>query len=425
MGDSEAVMEQTPYSDASVTAASDAGGSAAQATENMVGPASATVSSTGVVVSSDGSMNTDDSAAHGSDTGAGKAYGTAVNSVQQENPTVMAYDANENPAGPANSSLDSAKVAGYDTSLNGNGVSEAGAGATAGITENGVTPADGIGSGLHQPLDGSGLNAEEERLWSIVTANSLDFNAWTALIEETERMSEPNFLYAMVTGRSMLIMRRASAQWTKLQRFMNELFKELPTLWTCGCIIVFLLLEHMEILTPYSYLQQRLLKYKMSHSKVKMACMPPPLTSCVRFFSGRFKELVASRPLPELRTAEEAAVAAGANTETAGQENEGEVPPTAPEQSSKAVSASLKDEELEKYIAIREEIYKKAKDFDSKIIGFETAIRRPYFHVRPLNAAELENWHNYLDFIEGGGDFNKAKYFKLSFVSRNSGFMIV
>ncbi|XP_011080113.1 pre-mRNA-processing factor 39 isoform X3 [Sesamum indicum] len=203
----------------------------------------------------------------------------------------------------------------------------------------------------------------------------------------------------------------------------------------------------------------------MSHSKVKMACMPPPLTSCVRFFSGRlferalayvgtdylcfplwdkyieyeisqqdwprvatiytrvleipnqqldryfegFKELVASRPLSELRTAEEAAVAAGANTEAAGQENEGEVPPTGPEQSSKAVSASLKDaEELEKYIAIREEIYKKAKDFDSKIIGFETAIRRPYFHVRPLNAAELENWHNYLDFIEGGGDFNKV-----------------
>lgn len=126
----------------------------------------------------------------------------------------------------------------------------------------------------------------------------------------------------------------------------------------------------------------------------------------------RFKELVASRPLSELRTAEEAAAAAGANTEAVGQENEGEVPPSAPEQSSKAVSASLKDaEELEKYIAVREEIYKKAKDFDSKIIGFETAIRRPYFHVRPLNVAELENWHNYLDFIEGGGEFNKVTKF--------------
>lgn len=121
--------------------------------------------------------------------------------------------------------------------------------------------------------------------------------------------------------------------------------------------------------------------------------------------SCRFKELVASRPLSELRTDEEVAELAVADAE----ENEGEVPPSAAEQSSKALHASLKDaEELEKYIAIREEIYKKAKDFDSKIIGFETAIRRPYFHVRPLNVAELENWHNYLDFTEGGDDFNKV-----------------
>ncbi|KAK6164395.1 hypothetical protein DH2020_001259 [Rehmannia glutinosa] len=123
-----------------------------------------------------------------------------------------------------------------------------------------------------------------------------------------------------------------------------------------------------------------------------------------RYFEG-FKELVASRPLSELRTTEEAAAAVVANSEAVGLENEGEVPPSA----TKTVNASLKEaEELEKYIAIREEIYKKAKDFDSKIIGFETAIRRPYFHVRPLNVAELENWHNYLDFIEGGDDFNKV-----------------
>lgn len=122
----------------------------------------------------------------------------------------------------------------------------------------------------------------------------------------------------------------------------------------------------------------------------------------------RFKELVASRPLSELQTSEGAAAPAVADAETLGQENEGEVPPGA----SESVSASLKEaEELEKYIAIREEIYKNAKDFDSKIIGFETAIRRPYFHVRPLNVTELENWHNYLDFIESGDDFNKVTKF--------------
>ena len=122
-----------------------------------------------------------------------------------------------------------------------------------------------------------------------------------------------------------------------------------------------------------------------------------------------FKELAGSRPLSELTTAEETAAAAGAFSDANGQGIAGEARPDAVEQSSKPVSAGLTDaEELEKYIGIREELYKKAKDFDSKIIGFETAIRRPYFHVRPLNVAELENWHNYLDCIEREGDLNKV-----------------
>ncbi|EOX94328.1 Tetratricopeptide repeat (TPR)-like superfamily protein isoform 3 [Theobroma cacao] len=128
-----------------------------------------------------------------------------------------------------------------------------------------------------------------------------------------------------------------------------------------------------------------------------------------RYFNS-FKELAGSRPLPELRTAEEAAANASAVvSEADGQVNEGEVHPDVAEQTPKPVTAGFTEaEELEKYVAIREELYKKAKEFDSKILGFETAIRRPYFHVRPLNIAELENWHNYLDFIEREGDFNKV-----------------
>lgn len=33
------------------------------------------------------------------------------------------------------------------------------------------------------------MSSEEDRLWSIVRANSLDFDAWTALIDETEKMA--------------------------------------------------------------------------------------------------------------------------------------------------------------------------------------------------------------------------------------------
>ncbi|KAA3459283.1 pre-mRNA-processing factor 39-like [Gossypium australe] len=123
-----------------------------------------------------------------------------------------------------------------------------------------------------------------------------------------------------------------------------------------------------------------------------------------------FKELAGSRPLSELRTAEEAAAyVSGIASEADGEVLEGEVRPDAAEQTPKPVSAgSTEAVELEKYVAIREELYKKAKEFDSKILGFETAIRRPYFHVRPLNVSELENWHNYLDFIEREGDVNKV-----------------
>lgn len=124
--------------------------------------------------------------------------------------------------------------------------------------------------------------------------------------------------------------------------------------------------------------------------------------------------------MSEIRTAEEAAAVVAANLEASGQGVEGEVHPDGVEQSIKPVSAGLSEaEELEKYIAIREEMYKKAKEFDSKIIGFETAIRRPYFHVRPLIGSELENWHNYLDFIERGDDLNKvcvSSFWELSLV---------
>lgn len=36
----------------------------------------------------------------------------------------------------------------------------------------------------------SALSGEEDQLWSILMANSSDFNAWTALLEETEKLAE-------------------------------------------------------------------------------------------------------------------------------------------------------------------------------------------------------------------------------------------
>lgn len=64
---------------------------------------------------------------------------------------------------------------------------------------------------------------------------------------------------------------------------------------------------------------------------------------------------------------------------------------------------------LEEYLAVREIFYKAAKEWDSKIRDFEIAIRRPYFHVKPLDEAQLGNWHRYLDFVEKEGGFEKTK----------------
>eukprot|EP00262_Sarcandra_glabra_P008148 TRINITY_DN213_c0_g1_i1.p1 TRINITY_DN213_c0_g1~~TRINITY_DN213_c0_g1_i1.p1 ORF type:complete len:576 (+),score=118.86 TRINITY_DN213_c0_g1_i1:261-1988(+) len=153
----------------------------------------------------------------------------------------------------------------------------------------------------------------------------------------------------------------------------------------------------------YEYSQQEWSHLAMIYTRI----LENPIQQLERYFTS-FKELAGSRPLSEIRTAEEAALVA-ASLDTSGQGVEGEVYPDGAERSPKPVSAGLTEaEELEKYVAIREEMYKKAKEFDSKILDFETAIRRPYFHVRPLDDAQLDNWHNYLDFIEGGDDFNKV-----------------
>uniref|UniRef100_A0A7N0U2W6 Pre-mRNA-processing factor 39 n=1 Tax=Kalanchoe fedtschenkoi TaxID=63787 RepID=A0A7N0U2W6_KALFE len=61
-----------------------------------------------------------------------------------------------------------------------------------------------------------------------------------------------------------------------------------------------------------------------------------------------------------------------------------------------------------KYKLIGESLYRKSSLLDEKIQRYENQIRRPYFHVKPLNESELENWHCYLDFVEKQGDLDWA-----------------
>ncbi|XP_058227953.1 pre-mRNA-processing factor 39-2-like [Rhododendron vialii] len=61
---------------------------------------------------------------------------------------------------------------------------------------------------------------------------------------------------------------------------------------------------------------------------------------------------------------------------------------------------------LQRYKSIGERFYQEACELESKISSFEKNIRRPYFHVIPLDDNQLENWHHYLDFVEMQEDFD-------------------
>ncbi|XP_022954297.1 pre-mRNA-processing factor 39-like isoform X1 [Cucurbita moschata] len=386
------------------------------------------------------------------DMGNGNAYVTDPNSLQQGNHVgevdatksdVVMTDHIQNAAVAETSGMETAEVASHDSSLN---RSVAASSVNASSIENGSVIENANDASEEQHfIDGSvpPLSAEEDRLWNIVRASSLDFNAWTSLIEETEKVAEDNILKIRRVYDAFLVeFPLCYGYWKKYAdheaRFGStdkvvEVYERAVhgvtysvDIWLHYCIFAlstygdpetirrlferglayvgtdYLSFPLWDKYIEYEYMQQEWGRLAMIYTRI----LENPNQQLDRYFNS-FKELAASRPLSELESSEEAAV--DVQTEVGDQVNGEEGRPDVTEPSFKTVSAGLTEaEELEKYIAIREEIYKKAKEFDSKIIGFETAIRRPYFHVRPLNVAELDNWHSYLDFIEQEGDLNKV-----------------
>ncbi|XVE72864.1 hypothetical protein DITRI_Ditri11bG0072400 [Diplodiscus trichospermus] len=381
------------------------------------------------------------------------ASGGDPNSTGQEGQISAMYDTkpagestDQNAANVGNTAVDASKVTAYNSSLNGNVVNEAGNARTVG--NGNIFDNVGGASATQEFVDGSvaPMSGEEDRLWSIVGANSLDFNAWTSLIEETEKVAENNILkirkvydaflaefplcygywkkYAdhearigsmdkvvEVYERAVQGVTYSVDIWVLYCAFAIETYGDPETirrLFERGLAYVgtdYLSFPLWDKYIEYEYMHQEWSRLAVIYTRI----LENPNQQLDRYFNS-FKELAGSRPLSELRNAEEAAAnTSGVLSEADGKVNEREVHPDAAEQTPKPVGSGLTEaEELEKYVAVREELYKKAKDFDAKILGFETAIRRPYFHVRPLNVAELENWHNYLDFIEREGDLNKV-----------------
>ncbi|KAG8491208.1 hypothetical protein CXB51_014353 [Gossypium anomalum] len=130
-------------------------------------------------------------------TGYPTAPGGHPNSAGQEGQSSAMHDGkpaggstDETAVAVGNTVADASKAVGCNYPLNGNVVNTAGNATT---VENG-NAFDNLGGASAAPefMDGSAptMSAEKERLWSILRANSLDFNAWTSLIEETEKVAE-------------------------------------------------------------------------------------------------------------------------------------------------------------------------------------------------------------------------------------------
>lgn len=68
----------------------------------------------------------------------------------------------------------------------------------------------------------------------------------------------------------------------------------------------------------------------------------------------------------------------------------------------------LRPQALKQYLFAGERLYQRSSKIDEEICCFEASIKRHFFHVKPLDDDQLENWHRYLDFVEKNGDFDWA-----------------
>lgn len=56
------------------------------------------------------------------------------------------------------------------------------------------------------------------------------------------------------------------------------------------------------------------------------------------------------------------------------------------------------------WLSQRQQLYAASSEELERRRSFEEAIKRPYFHIKPLDAGQLVNWMRYLDYIEQKDD---------------------
>lgn len=253
---------------------------------------------------------------------------------------------------------------------------------SAGVAENGVAGGPSAAA-EHHLEDGSVSSAGEDRLWSAVTANGLDFDAWTALIDETEKVAENNIIKIRKVYDAFLAeFPLCFGYWKKYadhEGRLDSVDKVVEVyeravlsvtysvdIWFHYCAFAISTYEDPDVVrrlferglayvgTVYlSYsLWDEYIRYEGAHQAwshlaiIYTRILENPIRQLDQYFHC-FKELAASRPLSEIMTAEEAALVV-ASVETDPQVSESEIHPEGVEQSPCPVSAGLTEvEELE------------------------------------------------------------------------------
>ncbi|KAK9370884.1 hypothetical protein V1509DRAFT_615089 [Lipomyces kononenkoae] len=122
-----------------------------------------------------------------------------------------------------------------------------------------------------------------------------------------------------------------------------------------------------------------------------------PMHQYARYFE-RYTHLSASRPVEELTSQEEFDQVRTALSEELGQKGEKMLPA----EIDRELRIRIQKLHVTRFTEVQQETMRRWP--------FEAEIKRPYFHVKPLDETEMVNWRRYLDFEEIEGDFRRVQF---------------
>ncbi|CAN8177777.1 unnamed protein product [Coccothraustes coccothraustes] len=125
----------------------------------------------------------------------------------------------------------------------------------------------------------------------------------------------------------------------------------------------------------------------------------------------RFKEHVLQHPPGAILSPEEllwVRSKLGPGPEPAPKPQPGPEAPPGEEQPPPGAPPEAQEKIRELVISMRQQIYAQNEAEVSKRWNFEDGIKRPYFHVKPLERAQLRNWREYLDWEVAAGSHERS-----------------